>query len=119
MPSRKLQMLSYVLNLDNPLRVVCNTTFLVPLHRIVCPGTIPETVDEVHVLIRDLIPLIMGDKFFAKGVSCGLRKASHHVPGDAAFGQVVQGAEGTSKRKRWDVACAPCYTKRNRFCDGL
>lgn len=116
MPGGQLEMLATVLNLGDSRWIIGDVAHFIPLDRVICPGAVPKTVNNVHVLFRNLIALIVGHEVFPKCVCCSFRPAGHDIPGDSAFGQVIQAAEGARERKGGDVACASSHSKRDRSC---
>lgn len=102
-----------VLNLGDSRRVIRDATFGIPLDGVVCPRTVPEPVNHVHVFVGDLIALIVRHEILSESLRSGLGPAGHHVPGDAPFGEMIERAESTGEGKGRNVACASCHAERD------
>lgn len=89
MPGRESKVFAIMFYLGNSRRIVSNTTLAIPLHRVWGPGTIPETVDDIHVLISDLVALVMRYEFFSKSIRCGFRPTCDNVPCNSTIGKMV------------------------------
>lgn len=112
MPCRHLEMLAFMIDFGDSRRLVGDPTVCIPLYSIICPGSIPQTVNDVHVLFCDLIALIVRHKVFAKCIRRSLRPTCDDVPGDSAFGEMIKSAECSSEREGRNVACASCHSER-------
>lgn len=102
-----------MLDLGNPRRLVRHTSLAIPLDGVVGPRPIPQAVDHLHVLLGNLVPLIMWDQGLAKRIRGRLRPTRDDIPGDAAFRQVVESAEGPREWEGIDVACAASHAERD------
>jgi hypothetical protein len=99
-----------MLNLLDPRRFIRNSIHLIPPHRIVRPRAVPQSttistrlnltssnggllIYNIHILLRNLIPLIMALQIPTKRIRGSLRPARHHIPRNPSIGQVIQSTE--------------------------
>ena len=81
-------------------------------HGIILPALLPQFVTHVAVLIRDVVASIMLGQAGLAIVSAGAFEIGRHdIPGDPAFGEMVQGGDEASKRERVVLDDGACETK--------
>ncbi len=119
MARRHLQVLPGVVDHSNARWLVRYAGLTIPLDRVVGPGTVPQAVDNVHILVGDLVALVMRHELLAKGGRGRLGPAGDHVPGYTALGQVVERAVCAGQWERRDVARTAGDPERDRLRHSL
>jgi hypothetical protein len=68
---------------------------------VVLPGALPQLVEDLQVLVGDLVAVVVVDLVLEAEVACRVGEVGgHHVPGDPAAGQVVEGAHPAGEGER-------------------
>ena len=80
-------------------RIGKNPARAVAQHGRVLPASLPELVDQLHIFVRDLVAVVMRGLLVLAGAAGGaVEIAGHHVPADAAFGEMIERRHPPRKR---------------------
>lgn len=107
---------TFKLNSMDLARIISHLRLNTPSLTSVLPTFLPHRVNEIHVLIRRFISLVMRNPLHQSHLLCSrFSKTRYHVPANSTIGDVIQSRPCPGQQERSEISGASCDGKAHRF----